>query len=88
MPHEEIIPKADQAEQPKCIGLFGKLNGHKFTQNGYNAKGWNNGYCEDAHGRLLKHRHKKGTLTFETYEKLFKHFGYSQNISWTFTDKI
>lgn len=52
------------------------------------TKGWNNGYCEDAQGRLLKHRHKKGTLTFETYEKLFKHFGYSQNISWTFTDKI
>lgn len=28
--------------------------------------------------RLLKHRHKKGTLTNETYVKLFDYFGYKE----------
>lgn len=32
--------------------------------------------------RLIKFRHKKGTLTEETYEKLFDFFGYTKKQSW------
>lgn len=30
--------------------------------------------------RVIKFRHKKGTLSRETYTKLFDHFGYIENV--------
>lgn len=37
--------------------------------------------------RGLKYDHKRGTLTQETYDKLFEHFGYVKNVHWALKEK-
>lgn len=38
--------------------------------------------------RVLKFRHKKGTLTDETYKKIFDFFGYTKKESWVKKPKV
>lgn len=40
-------------------------------------------FCDKNAAAVLKHRHKKGELSEETYEKLFFHFGYKKELIWT-----
>lgn len=46
-------------------------------------KEWYRGYCEKKASHLIKHRHLKGILTEETYEKIFFHFGFKKELIWT-----
>ena len=42
-----------------------------------------NDFCDKNAAAVMKHRHQKGELSEESYEKLFFHFGYIKELTWT-----
>lgn len=51
--------------------------------NWFKAHGDRPAYCNATAAGVLKHRHKKGQLSQESYDNLFFHFGYKKELLYT-----
>lgn len=44
---------------------------------------WWDGFISDRDAQVWKYRHREGTLSLKSYERLFNHFGYEKQLTWT-----